>query len=165
MAYSRYTNEIGWYEIRRKSDLKEVQAILTQYLKDYDVWTEGRDMTIEGHSFAKGSAFYDVFVRNGRLDELYKPNYCEISFSKEFMKELGFKTVKDDGVYGKAIDIKTNGMTVIYWNREGRSCTYFGEKLEKNIAVEIRKDADTRTAFNGYIFNQYDIRELLKQTW
>lgn len=163
--YKRYTDEIGWYKIKRKSDLKEVQAILTQYLKDNKVLDKNRDMTKEGHSFAKGSAFYDVFVRNGRLDELYKPQYCEISLSKEFMKELGFKTTKDDGQYGQAKCIKTNGMTVIYWNREGRSCTYFGEKLEKNIAIEIRKDADTRTAFNGYIFCQSDLKDILKRTW
>ncbi len=163
--YKEYTEEIGWYAIRRKADLKKVQAILTAYLKEYKVWDKNRDMTKEGHSFAKDSAFYDVFVRNGRLDELFKPQYVRISLSKPFMKELGFRTTKDDGQYGQAKCIRTNGMTTIAWNREGRHCTYFGEKLEPNISVEIRKDCGTRLAFNGYIFNERELKDILKRTW
>lgn len=163
--YKEFTDEIGWYTIRRKRDLKEVQAILIAYLKEYEVFDKKRDMTKEGNSFAKGSAFYDVFVRNGRLDELFKPQYVRISLSKPFLKELGFKTVKDDGQYGQAKCIRANGMTTIAWNRKGRSCTYFGEKLEPNIAIEIRKDGGTRAAFNGYIFNERELEYLLKRTW
>lgn len=86
-------------------------------------------------------------------------------FDKDYLKSLGFKVIKDDGQYGHAIDIKTNGMTHIYWNRKGRSLTYFGEKLEKNCGISIRKDADTRTVFDGYIFERDQLALLLKMTW
>lgn len=56
-------------------------------------------------------------------------------------------------------------MTYLYWNEEGCSVTYFGEILEPNISLAIRKDGDTRYAFNGYVFNQDDVRRLLKLTW
>ncbi len=86
-------------------------------------------------------------------------------FEPEYMKSIGFKVTEDDGQYGKAIDIRTNGMTHIGWNRKGHSCTYFGEPLEKNCSVGIRKDADTRYVFNGYIYNREQLELLLKLTW
>lgn len=86
-------------------------------------------------------------------------------FTPEFLEEIGFNLVSFADGYGKAIDKRTNGMTVLSWNCEGHSCTYFGEKLESNISFGIRKDGDTRFAFNGYIFNQDDVRRLLKMTW
>ena len=55
-------------------------------------------------------------------------------------------------------------MTHIYWNNDGHSVTYFGDKLKPNISFSIRKDADTRYAFNGYVFTQDDVRLLLKLT-
>ena len=165
--YKEFTDEIVGYMISDINNAKEVQAILTQYLINYELLDEDedRDMTKEGLTFAKGSAFYDVFVRNGRLEELYSPIYATISLSKSFMKELGFKTTKDDGVYGEAIDIRTNGMTVSNWNREGHSCTYFGETLKPNISIQIRKDSGSRTVFNGYIFYQDKLKDLLELTW
>jgi len=86
-------------------------------------------------------------------------------FTPEFLKEIGFKLTEEKNKCGKAIDVKTNGMTVLSWNLEGHYCTYFGEILEPNISFGIRKDADTRYAFNGYITSQDDIRMLLKMTW
>lgn len=163
--YKEYTDNIVGYKLSNPDNLTKAQKILKDYLIDYEVWEEGRDMSIEGRTFAKGSAFYDVFVRNGLLNDWYEPVYEKISLSKEFMEKIGFKTTSDDGIYGEAIDIRTNGMTKINWNREGRNKTYFGEKLEPNIAVEIRKDGGTRIAFNGYIFHQGDLRDLLKMTW
>lgn len=163
--YKEFTTKPNHYTIRRKSDLRKAQDILTQYLKDCDFFDENRDMTKEGHSFAHGSSFYDVFVRNGLLEQMYKTHYERIVFSKTFMKEIGFRTTKDDGKYGEAKCIRTNGMTKIAWNREGRSCTYFGDKLTPNISVEIRKDGGTRLAFNGYIFYENQLKDILKLTW
>jgi hypothetical protein len=165
MAYKEFTDKIGWYQIRSKKNLPAAQQILTNYLIRWKLLDKNRDMTKEGHSFAKGSAFHLEFEQNGLLDKWYKPVYERISLSKTFMKEIGFKTVKDDGQYGEAKDIRTNGMTVINWNREGRGCTYFGEKLDENIAISIGKDGGTRMAFNGYIFNQNEIKDILKRTW
>jgi len=92
-------------------------------------------------------------------------------FTDEFLKEIGFKLVSRKNSefspfqeFGKAVDIRTNGITTIYWNNDGRSCTYFGDKLEKNISFEIRKDGDTRTAFNGYAFNSDEVKLILKLT-
>lgn len=85
--------------------------------------------------------------------------------SKEYLESLGFKVVKDDGQYGEAKDIRTNGMTIINWNREGHGVTYFGEKLEPNISVGIKKDGGTRTIFNGYIFDESELEYLLKRTY
>ena len=91
-------------------------------------------------------------------------------FTPEFLAEIGFKLVyekiseyKPNRPYGSAKD--RTGMTLIFWNEEGASCTYFGEKLEPNTVFCIEKDGGTRTAFNGYVFNQDDVRRLLKLTW
>lgn len=85
-------------------------------------------------------------------------------FEKNFLNEIGYKVIKDDGQYGKAHEIATNGMTVLEWNREGHGCTYFGTKLEPNASFSIRKDGNTRTAFNGYVFNQEQVRLLIQLT-
>ena len=88
-------------------------------------------------------------------------------FTDEFLEEIGFKRVKIDSPenYGKAIDKRTNGMTVLTWNTEGHSVTYFGEPLEENTALGIGKDAGTRKAFNGYVFTQEDVKRLLQLTY
>ena len=163
--YKEFTNKIIAYKLKDLTLAKNAQDILTAYLIGNDLMNEGRDMTVEGYTFAKGSAFYSVFVRNGFLNEWYEPVYETISLSKEFMLLYGFKTIKDDGIYGEAIDIKGNGMTVIYWNREGRNVSYFGEKLDSNIGIEIRKDGGTRCVFNGYIFNEDELNYILVRTW
>lgn len=85
--------------------------------------------------------------------------------NEEHLTEIGFKLVKEEDGYGEAIDKRTNGMTVIKWNRQGAFCTYFGDKLDKNIYVSIMKDAGTRTAFNGYVFSKDEFNLLLKLTW
>jgi hypothetical protein len=91
-------------------------------------------------------------------------------FTDEFLKEIGFSLIgrKKSGyrpysVYGKAKD--KIGLTIIEWNEEGHSCTYFGEKLEPNTSVGILKDGGTRTAFNGYVYTQDDLKKILSLTW
>tara|TARA_R110000772_G_scaffold43995_5_gene101263 strand:- start:4256 stop:4525 length:270 start_codon:yes stop_codon:yes gene_type:complete len=84
--------------------------------------------------------------------------------TEDLLDELGFKVEKDDGKYGKAI-CKRSGMTVIEWNREGHSCTYFGDPLTDNISLGIGKDGGTRYAFNGYVYNEEDFRKVLSLTW
>ena len=98
-----------------------------------------------------------------------KQNAVKI-FTPEFLKEIGFTVVSEKRseyhpfqIYGCAKD--RIGLTHIYWNEEGCHCTYFGEALQPNTAVSIRKDADTRTVFNGYVFCQDDVRHLLRLTW
>ncbi len=86
-------------------------------------------------------------------------------FTDDFLKTIGFKREETKEPYGKAVDIRTNGMTQIFWNTEGHSCTYFGEKLEQNISFAIKKDGGTRYAFNGYVFSQEDVVKLLNLTW
>jgi len=92
-------------------------------------------------------------------------------FTDEFLEEIGFIRVNlplskfsVPGQYGKAIDKRTNGMTVLNWNNEGASCTYFGDKLDSNVSLGIGKDGGTRTVFNGYVFNQNDVKKLLSLT-
>ncbi len=91
-------------------------------------------------------------------------------FTPEFIKEIGFVLVYEKNsefppyqIYGFIKD--RTGMTHIQWNEDGHSCTYFGVPLEQNVSMEIKKDAGTRTAFNGYVFNQDDVRNLLRLTW
>jgi len=101
-------------------------------------------------------------------------------FTDEFLEEIGFirqtsytlRTLQGEikkhtanFPYGRAIDKRTNGMTVLTWMNEGASCTYFGEPLESNVYLGIGKDGDTRKAFNGYVFTQDDVRKLLSLTW
>lgn len=87
-------------------------------------------------------------------------------FTPEFLKEINFILISEKTseykpfqIYGSAKD--QIGMTYIYWNEDGPSCTYFGEPLEPSNYMEVRKDGDTRTAFNGYVFNQDDVRKVL----
>lgn len=84
-------------------------------------------------------------------------------FTEDFLKEIGFTLISEEKSYGSAKD--RTGMTILYWNEDGHSCTYFGNKLDLNVSFSIRKDADTRTAFDGYVFSQDDVRRLLKLTW
>ena len=91
-------------------------------------------------------------------------------FTDEFLKEIGFTLIsrkqsdfKPYPIYGKAKD--RVGMTIIEWCDEGHSCTYFGDKLEPNTSVGILKDGGTRYAFNGYVYNQDDLRKILSLTW
>jgi hypothetical protein len=85
--------------------------------------------------------------------------------TEEFLDKIGFKLVSLERGYGKAIDKRTNGMTILQWNVEGHSCTYFGGKLEPNVAFGIKKDAGTRTAFSGYVFTREDIKRVIELTW
>lgn len=91
-------------------------------------------------------------------------------FTPEFLEEIGFTLVYEKppknpkrplDIYGCAV---RRGMTHLYWHEEGYSCTYYGEDNEPNTSLSIRKDADTRNAFNGYVFTQDDVRRLLKLT-
>jgi len=87
----------------------------------------------------------------------------------EFLKELGYTIIKQKEsvfkpfcIYGTAKD--KIGYTIIHWNTEGSSCTYFGEKLNTNINMRILKDGGTRTVFSGYIFCQEDLIKILSLT-
>lgn len=102
-------------------------------------------------------------------------------FTSEFIKEIGFiqqheyisenfkgvkTTYKVEPPCGRAIDCRTNGMTVLSWNTDGPGINYFGEKIRENaIFFTIGKDGGTRNAFNGYIWTQDDVRDLLSKTW
>lgn len=90
-------------------------------------------------------------------------------FTSEFLKEIEFILVfeKTSGYlpnkpYGCIKD--KIGLTHIYYNEEGHSCTYFGDTLEPNTSISITKDAETRTVFSGYVFSQDDVRNILKLT-
>jgi len=91
-------------------------------------------------------------------------------FTPEFLEEIGFNLVEESpskfspyAIYGEAKD--RTGMTVLNWCEAGHSCTYFGEQLDPNTSLSIGKDGGTRFAFNGYVFTQDDVRQLLKLTW
>lgn len=91
-------------------------------------------------------------------------------FTPEFLEEIGFTLVKEEKstykpyqIYGEAKD--RTGMTVLNWNEDGPSMTYFREPLEPCIYLGVGKDGGTRTAFNGYVFNQDDVRKVLSLTW
>jgi hypothetical protein len=102
----------------------------------------------------------DPFDNKERL--LFDPEYKE--YLKEYFKTIGFKITEDDGQYGKAECIRTNGMTIISWNRKGHNCTYFGEKLEGNLSCDIKKDGGTRTVFNGYVYTMDQLELIIKLT-
>jgi len=91
-------------------------------------------------------------------------------FTPEFLEEINFSLIKEEKgkykpypLYGSAKD--KIGMTILEWCDEGASCTYFGEPLEPNTSFGIKKDGGTRYAFNGYVFTQEDVRNLLNLTW
>lgn len=100
---------------------------------------------------------------------IFKSTKKPVIFTDAFLKEIKFTLIerkmsefKPYHVYGKAKD--RTGMTIIEWNEEGHSCTYFGEKLEPNTSVGILKDGGTRHAFNGYVYTQDDFRKILSLT-
>lgn len=99
-----------------------------------------------------------------RLQETKEKSSTVDLFEKEYLKSIGYKVTKEDGQCGEAIDIKTNGMTKLAWNREGHWCTYFGDKLEKNVSFGLYKDGGTRTAFSGYIYDREQLELILKLT-
>lgn len=86
-------------------------------------------------------------------------------FTDEFLDEIDFcRTRQTKDGCGRAVSKRPNGMTVLEWNNEGHSCTYFGEELESNVSLGVGKDGGTRTAFNGYVFNQEDVKNILRLT-
>lgn len=104
------------------------------------------------------------------MDDFYVPTIKTFGdddiFNKDYMKTIGFKVVEDNGECGKAVDLRTNGMTVLSWNRKGPGGTYFGDKFDKKAYyLVIEKDGGTRKAFYGYIFNREDMEKVLSLTW
>lgn len=83
-------------------------------------------------------------------------------FDKDFLKENNFKLKKDDGKYGYAQSIKPNGYVTLEFNRGGIGLSYLGDKLEPNIAIGLKLDGGTRTAFNGIIYSEEDFITVLK---
>lgn len=90
-------------------------------------------------------------------------------FTDEFLKESGYTVTKrerskfgDKHIYGEAKD--RTGMSIINWNESGHSCTYFGAPLESNVSFMLSKDGGTRTAFNGYVYNQEEVKTILRLT-
>ena len=82
-------------------------------------------------------------------------------FSEEFLKENNFKKISDDGQYGKYESINPNGYRTLSFNRKGISLSYEGNKLEPNIAIELRLDGGTRNGFNGIVYNSEDFKKVL----
>lgn len=80
--------EIVAYKLKDLKNLTKAQQILKDYLVEHEVWEEDRNMSIEGKTFAKNSAFYDVFVRNGLLDAWYGPifRYSPIKNNEEYLQ-------------------------------------------------------------------------------
>lgn len=91
-------------------------------------------------------------------------NIVDGVFITEFLTEIGFTQIPTSGEpqYGKAISNRPKGKQIIYWNNEGYHCDYFGNKLDRNIIFVIEEDGGTRTAFNGCVYNQNDVRNILK---
>lgn len=109
------------------------------------IYTDSKD---DGSVVAKGKTFLNLFT-----DELLE----ELGFKLEYRKISKFSPFQE---YGRA----KSGMTTLSWNTEGAFCTYHGEPNKDNNIFYIGKDCDTRTAFNGYVFNQEDIRKVIKLT-
>ncbi|MFT6125817.1 MAG: hypothetical protein ACJAVA_000259 [Flavobacteriaceae bacterium] len=94
---------------------------------------------------------------------------------KDFIKEVledpstfgGFKIISYKEHKGRWYGVAQDriNLTKISWSTWGHSCTYFGKKLDKNISVGIRKDADTRYVFNGYCYTKEDFIKVLNLTW
>mgnify|MGYP001615981581 CR=1 FL=1 len=89
--------------------------------------------------------------------------------TQELLTELGLTLVsleeskhRADVFYGKAIG--KGGMEELTWNTSGAHCTYSGVILPANVDVCLKKDGGTRTAFNGYVFTQDDLRKVIQLT-
>jgi hypothetical protein len=84
-------------------------------------------------------------------------------FDKDFLKELGFKVTKDDGIYGKAESLRPKGKILLSWNRDGTTYNYFGiPEIRKNSFFGIKEDCGTRSTFNGIVYTREQIELLIK---
>lgn len=83
-------------------------------------------------------------------------------FNEDFLKENNFKKISDDGQYGNYESIIPNGYTTLEFNRGGIGLSYSGVNLEPNIAIGLKLDFGTRTAFNGIIYTMEDFINTLK---
>lgn len=84
-------------------------------------------------------------------------------FDKEFLDELGFVVVSDDGIYGKATSKRPNGKIILSWNRDGAKCDYFGTpETRKNAFFVIEEDGGTRKTFHGIVYTREQIELLTK---
>jgi hypothetical protein len=90
-----------------------------------------------------------------------QPN--NVLFDKDFLKELGFLVIKDNGHYGEAHSIRPKGKIILNWNREGAICDYFGTtEPRKNSYFGIKEDGGTRRCFNGIVYTREQIELLIK---
>lgn len=140
-----------------------------------------------GHDIMMQEQFLDSYLLATEIQvdkyiniELKGEPYTGDIFTPEFIDEIGFiwqdkyryqpfgqeeyVTREVTPPYGRAIDKKMMGMTVLQWNTEGHSVDYFGKPLPPNVSFAILKDGGTRFAFNGYVFSQEDVRRLINLT-
>lgn len=119
-----------------------------------------------GFSINKNSAFYwrAFFYVKGDIEPFEQPQQPKNKdwFNEAFLKENNFKLIRDDGKYGYAESIKPNGYVTLEFNRGGIGLSYLGDKLEPNIAIGLKLDGGTRTAFNGIIYSEEDFITVLK---
>ena len=107
------TKEIVAYTIKNELCLSEAKDIIIQYLKDNDIWDGKRNMTESGSSFAINSAFYDLFIREGKLNELYNPKYKDNVINKESFtrEEMSIAIIK---AWYKGAEQSHNNKTMVF---------------------------------------------------
>lgn len=124
--------EIVAYRIKDLSNIRQAQQILKDYLIEHEVWNPKRDMTKEGRSFANGSAFYDVFVKNGLLGDWYRPvYYSEVNAPKERTVQAAAEEYAEEKSYlieQAFLDGAMSDFARDYWYRHYRhtQCTCGG---------------------------------------
>jgi len=121
------------------------------------LWTNAPDS--KDHKIGKKSA-----VKAMKLFPMHDVNHPdEDLFDKDFLKEIGFETIKDNGKYGEAHSIRPKGKIILNWNKDGANCDYFGTpEPRRNSFLGIKEDGGTRTTFNGIVYTREQIELLIK---
>jgi hypothetical protein len=88
----------------------------------------------------------------------------QLSYESEDFKTGKITVHEVNPPYGRAIDKRTNGMTVLQWNNDGYQKNYFREPLEDNVMLLIGKDGGTRTSFHGFVYSKEDVKFILDRT-
>jgi hypothetical protein len=150
--------EIVAYKLRNESELARVQGILTLYLIDNRILRPGRDMSVEGHSFAKGSAFNGVFIRNGLLNELYEPVYKvqRQAFYESTIKKLINERLDTEITFGKMVELLNETADEFYMQQS----VDFAEWIANNQFAMY--DSIWRSTKLHYLGESYTTKELFK---
>lgn len=91
--------------------------------------------------------------------DIFRPLWTQ----EEYMLSLGYKLIKDDGIYAKYSNI--GGLVCLSYGvmPENKRFIYFNGEYDakQGVFCGIREDGDTRSVFNGVIDSEITFKLIL----